>query len=184
MCVCVCMCVSKCITPQVKLSALTEAKFEQCERLDRLITELGGVDVVKADPALLDRAMAQMSHADQITLAISRQNSDKLDAAAAVSDDTNTLVRKLTYDSVKKHADVERIKMQNELLLQQMEHMKAMLASQVLNNTYILIIKLLSLSRMRAHADIHTHNATAIDSKMKIAAYANTRTHRPWRCRR
>ena len=156
-CVCVCMCVSKCITPQVKLSALTEAKFEQCERLDRLITELGGVDVVKADPALLDRAMAQMSHADQITLAISRQNSDKLDAAAAVSDDTNTLVRKLTYDSVKKHADVERIKMQNELLLQQMEHMKAMLASQVLNNTYILIIKLLSLSRMRAHADIYTH---------------------------
>ena len=41
-------------------------QFEESVNFDAVITELGGIDAIKADPALLDQATEKLSNIDKL----------------------------------------------------------------------------------------------------------------------
>ena len=62
------------LTVQLDLASLHHAKFEESAKFDAVISELGGIDAIKADPALLDQATEKLNNVDKLHIAIAREN--------------------------------------------------------------------------------------------------------------
>jgi len=107
-------------------------QFEQGRQFDKVIAELGGVEIIQADPALLDQVTEKMENLDKLTMAFARRNAQKLDETEKVGANTNKLMRQLSITSEKRQGEIERMKMQNEVMMQQMEHMKILMSSQTM----------------------------------------------------